>query len=134
MSAKPLFWGCKISRGFLLEGSGVNRKCSVVLGKAQPSKDELNRFNFLKLEIYHEFYLFHNGGVQTSKSRCISNNQILLDNFFTPPASGWRALWSSTSIGTTQIALTSAHVLHTLNLPFFSSQFLQLPCESPALH
>lgn len=93
MSTKPLFWGCKISRGSLLEGSGVNRECSVVLGKAQPSKDELNRFNFLKLEIYHEFYLFHNGGSQTSKSRCILNNQILLDNFFTPPASEFTPLF-----------------------------------------
>lgn len=43
-----------------------------------------------------------------------------------------RVLWSS--ISTTQITLTSAHVLHTLNLPLFSSQFLQLPRESLALH
>lgn len=30
--------------------------------------------------------------------------------------------------------LTSAHVLHTLNLPLFSLQFLQLSGECPALH
>lgn len=92
--------------------------------RLKPSEDELNICNFLKLQIYHRFYLFHNGGVQTSKSRCISNNQILLDNCFTPPTSGRRALWSSTSVGATQITLTSTHVLHTLNLPLFSSQFL----------
>lgn len=102
--------------------------------RLKPSVDELNRCNFLKLQIYHQFYLFHNGGVQTSKSRCISNNRILLNNCFTPPALGRRALWSSTSISTTKITVTSAHVLHTLNLPLFSSQFLQLPCESPTLH
>lgn len=104
------------------------------LARLKPSEDELNIRKFLKLQIYHQFYLFHNGGVQTSKSRCISNNEILLDNCFTPPASVRRALWSSTSVGTTQITLTSAHVLHTLNLPLFSSQSLQLSCESPALH
>lgn len=100
--------------------------------RLKPSTDELNICNFFKLEIYHQFYLFHNGGVQTSKSRCISNNHILLDNCFTPPALGRRVLWSS--ISTTQITLTSAHILHTLNLPLFSSQFLQLPRESLALH
>lgn len=87
--------------------------------RLKPSEDELNICNFFKLQIYDEFYLFHNAGVQTSKSRCISNNQIHLDNCFTPPTSNRRALWSSTSVGTTPYSNFSSCPSHTEFTPLF---------------
>lgn len=101
--------------------------------RLKPSADELNICNFFKLEIYHQFYLFHNGGVQTSRAdafQIITYSLIIVS-----PLLLWvGGLSGAAPASAPQITQTSAHVLHTLNLPLFSSQFLQFPCESLALH